>query len=185
TDSLKSGRSASLLAWNKLGRAGREFISSGPTREDISTFTGRAALKPLRVYVGLRSADTPEARAKPALEELKRVGGFKRPVLIVVTPTGTGWVDLASIDSVEYLHDGCSRERRVAVFLSRQLGVSACGPRLWRRCRTSPELRWYPVVTLLQLTLDMLRATDATIGFGHVYALAHPVVAMKSAGRIA
>jgi uncharacterized membrane protein len=27
-------------------------------------------------------------------------------VLIVVTPTGTGWVDPAAIDSVEYLHDG-------------------------------------------------------------------------------
>jgi uncharacterized membrane protein len=37
----------------------------------------------------------------------------------------------------------------------------------------SPELRWYPVVTVLQLMLDMLRATDAPIGFGHVYAPAH------------
>jgi len=37
----------------------------------------------------------------------------------------------------------------------------------------SPELRWFPVVTLLQLMLDMLRATDAPIGFGHVYAAAH------------
>jgi uncharacterized membrane protein len=41
-----------------------------------------------------------------ALEELKRIGGFERPVLIVVTPTGTGWVDPAAMDSVEYLHDG-------------------------------------------------------------------------------
>jgi uncharacterized membrane protein len=37
----------------------------------------------------------------------------------------------------------------------------------------SPELRWYPVVTLLQLTLDMLSATDAPTGFGHVYAPSH------------
>src|SRR5262245_65830497 len=68
--------------------------------------TGRPALEPVRVYVGLRSADTPENRAKLALEELKRVGGFERSVLIVVTPTGTGWVDPASLDRVEYLHDG-------------------------------------------------------------------------------
>jgi uncharacterized membrane protein len=27
-------------------------------------------------------------------------------VLIVVTPTGTGWVDPAALDSVEYLHGG-------------------------------------------------------------------------------
>jgi len=106
TDPLKTGSSASLLAWDKLGRAGREFISAGPTRDDIGAFTGRAALQPVRVYAGLRSADTAEARAKLALEELKRAGGFERSVLIVVTPTGTGWVDPAAIDSVEYLHHG-------------------------------------------------------------------------------
>jgi uncharacterized membrane protein len=106
SDPLKTGSSASLLAWDKLGRQGREFISSGPTREDINTFSGRAALEPVRVYVGLRSADTLAARAKLALEELKRVGAFERSVLIVVTPTGTGWVDPAAMDSLEYLHNG-------------------------------------------------------------------------------
>lgn len=106
TDPLKTGSDASLLAWDELGRPGREFISSGPTREDIGVFSGRGALEPLRVYVGLRAADIPSARAKLALEELKRVGGFKRPVLIVVTPTGTGWIDPAALDSVEYLHNG-------------------------------------------------------------------------------
>jgi uncharacterized membrane protein len=34
----------------------------------------------------------------------------------------------------------------------------------------SPRLRWYPVATLLQLTLAMLMATTAPIGYGHVYA---------------
>lgn len=106
TDPLKTGSSASLLAWKELGRRGRQFVSLGPTREDISAFTGRAAREPVRVYVGLRSAETLEIRAKLALEELKRVGGFERSMLIVVTPTGTGWVDPAALDSVEYLHDG-------------------------------------------------------------------------------
>src|SRR5262249_5862343 len=77
-----------------------------PRREDISAFSGREGLEPVRVYVGLRSAATPEARAKLALEELKRVGGFERSVLIVVTPTGTGWGDPAAIDHVGYLPDG-------------------------------------------------------------------------------
>ena len=106
TDPLKTGSSASLLRWTELGRRGRQFVSLGPTRKDISAFTGRTAREPVRVYVGLRSAETLEARAKLALEELKRVGGFERSVLIVVTPTGTGWVDPAALDSVEYLHDG-------------------------------------------------------------------------------
>ena len=37
----------------------------------------------------------------------------------------------------------------------------------------SPELRWYPVVTLLQLTLDMPMATASPVGYGHVFAPAH------------
>jgi uncharacterized membrane protein len=41
-----------------------------------------------------------------ALEELKRVGGFERAVLIVSTPTGTGWLDPGAVDPVEYLHGG-------------------------------------------------------------------------------
>jgi uncharacterized membrane protein len=317
TDPLKTGSSASLLAWHELGRAGREFISSGPTREEISTFSGRNSLEPIRVYVGLRSAETTEARAKLALEELKRVGGFDRSVLIVITPTGTGWVDPAALDSVEYLHDGAvasvalqysylgswlyllagvdygadaaralfkeiyeywtalAKDRRPRLYLhglslgannSEQstdlievlgdpfAGALWSGPpyssRLWRfltdrrnpgspawlpRFRdgsfvrfmnqhgetagpdstpnaawgpmrivylqyasdpvtffdyrslyrepewmlpprgpdVSPQLRWYPVVTLLQLMLDLFMATTAPIGYGHVYAPAH------------
>jgi uncharacterized membrane protein len=105
-DPQKSGSSASLLTWQELGRAGREFISTGPTRGDISAFSGQAALEPVRTYVGLRSADTVEARAKLALEELKRAGGFERRVLVVITPTGTGWVDPAAMNGLEYLHNG-------------------------------------------------------------------------------
>ena len=41
-----------------------------------------------------------------ALEELKRAGGFERSTLLLVTPTGTGWVDPASQATVEYLHRG-------------------------------------------------------------------------------
>lgn len=106
TDPEKSGSSASLLSWKELGRWGRVFAVSGPTKSDISAFSGRPALEPLRVYVGLQSADSAEARARLALEELKRVGGFDRSVLIIVTPTGSGWVDASAMDGVEYLHNG-------------------------------------------------------------------------------
>ncbi|MBR1121623.1 alpha/beta-hydrolase family protein [Bradyrhizobium lablabi] len=315
SDPLKTGSGASLLAWQELGRAGREFISSGPTREDIGAFSGQASFEPVRVYVGLRSEDTVEARARLALEELKRTGGFERPVLVVITPTGTGWVDPAALNSLEYLHHGnvasvalqysylgswlyllvgadygadaaralfkeiyaywttLPRAGRPKLYLhglslgakysemSTDLievlgdpfaGVLWSGPphssRLWRfltdnrtpgspawlpRFRdgsfvrfmnqhgdaaapvlnaawgpirivylqyasdpvtffdhrsfyrepdwmlpprgpdVSPQLRWYPVVTFLQLALDMFMALEAPIGHGHVYAPAH------------
>ena len=103
---LRTGSTASLVKWEDLGRAGREFVASGPTATDITALTGLSAKEPIRVYVGLRGAETPEERASLALEELKRTGGFDRSVLVLVTPTGTGWVDPAAMDAVEYLHHG-------------------------------------------------------------------------------
>lgn len=102
----KTGSPASLVNWQELGRAGREFIAAGPTAARISAETGHPAMEPIRVYVGLRGAQTAEARARLALEELKRVGGFSRSTLVVVTPTGTGWVDPSAMDALEHLRDG-------------------------------------------------------------------------------
>ncbi|WP_092226832.1 alpha/beta-hydrolase family protein [Bradyrhizobium sp. Gha] len=102
----KTGSAASLVKWTELGRMDRRFIASGPTRAEISAVTGQTAQAPVRVYVGLAGADTAQARARLALDELKRQHGFERSILIVVTPTGTGWIDPAAMDSVEYLHHG-------------------------------------------------------------------------------
>ncbi|MDI6025926.1 alpha/beta-hydrolase family protein [Corticibacterium sp. UT-5YL-CI-8] len=106
TEPFVTGSSASLLAWNELGRTGRRFIASGPTVAEITALTQKPALSPIRVYAGLPAGETAEQRAKLALEELKRVGGFDRSMLVVITPTGTGWVDPSAIDSLEYLHNG-------------------------------------------------------------------------------
>ena len=103
---LASGSAVSLVPWDSIGRQGKHFIVDGPQQSQVSDFTQRPALRPLRVYVGLRSAETTQDRAKLALEELKRVGGFDRSVLIVATPTGTGWLDPGAVDTVEYLHGG-------------------------------------------------------------------------------
>lgn len=105
-DPLKSGSAASLVKWDELGRMGRSYVSSGPDAAQISSFTGRPAQNPLRIYVGMRSAETAKERAKLALAEMIRVGAFERSLLLITIPTGTGWVDEMGIDPVEYLHDG-------------------------------------------------------------------------------
>lgn len=102
----QTGSPASLISWNTLGRAGRQFVSTGPSRAEIAQFLGADALEPIRVYVGLNSAERARDRALLALEELKRLGAFERSVLVIVTPTGTGWVDPAAMDTLEYLHGG-------------------------------------------------------------------------------
>lgn len=106
TDTSKVGSSESLIDWAAIGKPGRDFITSGPDAEAISAFTGRPALDPIRVYVGRANGDTAQERAELALAELKRLGAFEREVLIVASPTGTGWMDPGSHDPVEYMHGG-------------------------------------------------------------------------------
>ncbi len=98
----------SLVAWDTLGREGRKVTGLGPTASDISAFTGGPALAPIRAYAGLESADTTEARANLAVDDLERAGGFDRKYLVVATTTGSGWVDPASMDTVEYMTGGDS-----------------------------------------------------------------------------
>lgn len=102
----RTGSDASLIAWDALGRAGRQFVSTTPSAARIEALAGGPAQMPLRVYAGLPSADSAQARARLALDELRRVGGFDRAALIIITPTGTGWVDPAAIESIEYLYRG-------------------------------------------------------------------------------
>lgn len=95
-----------MIDWAAMGQPGRDFITSGPDAAAISAFTGKPALDPIRVYVGRADGETPEERAKLALAELKRLKAFERKVLVVTSPTGTGWMDPGSHDPVEYMHNG-------------------------------------------------------------------------------
>jgi uncharacterized membrane protein len=106
SDPLKTGSEASLVSWEALGRRGREFVATGPTARDITAFTNTESMEPLRVYAGLNSAETPRQRAKLALDELIRTGGFERSTLVVIVPTGTGWIDPEAVDTLEYLQRG-------------------------------------------------------------------------------
>ena len=101
-----TGGIGSLVDWGALGQPGRDYVLNGPTAEDISNFTGRDALTPIRVYIGRAQADTAQERADVALAELIRQGGFERELLIVAMPTGTGWMDPGAVDTVEYMHGG-------------------------------------------------------------------------------
>ena len=106
TDPAKVGSVASLIEWAAIGKPGRDFITSGPDAAAIAAFTGRPALDPIRVYVGRANGDTAQERASLALAELIRLGAFEREVLIMASPTGTGWMDPGSHDPVEYMHGG-------------------------------------------------------------------------------
>src|SRR5436190_16188818 len=63
-------------------------------------------MEPIRAYAGLASASDGQSRAALAVRDLQRAGGFGRKDLLVVTTTGSGWVDPALVDSFEYLSGG-------------------------------------------------------------------------------
>ena len=103
---LRSGSPQSLAPWSTLGRQGRTFVDTGPTTKEIGAFTGTTAMEPIRVYVGLKSAPSIAAESALAVRELERTGAFDRKVLVVATTTGTGWLNPAMIDPLEYMEGG-------------------------------------------------------------------------------
>jgi uncharacterized membrane protein len=103
---LRSGGPESLVSWDSLGRQGRSFVSTGPTVDELNAFSGGGAVEPIRVYAGLRSAGALQARADLVLDELIRTGAFEREVLVVGITTGTGFLDAAGVDPLEYVHNG-------------------------------------------------------------------------------
>ncbi|MGD9531825.1 alpha/beta hydrolase [Pseudonocardia sp.] len=104
----RAGSPSSMVAWESLGREGRNFSAKGPTPAEITAFTGAPAPTPIRAYAGLESADSAEERAQLAVADLERAGGFTRGTLVVITTTGSGWIDPAAIDSLEYITGGDS-----------------------------------------------------------------------------
>jgi len=104
--SMRSGSPESLVSWSTLGRQGRTFVATGPTAAQISAFNRAPAMEPIRVYVGLKSASSIGAESALAVRELQRAGAFNRKVLVVATTTGTGWVNPAMIDPLEYMYRG-------------------------------------------------------------------------------
>ncbi|GAA0401626.1 alpha/beta-hydrolase family protein [Streptomyces luteireticuli] len=103
---LRSGGPGSSVPWDSLGRNGRTFAAGGPSAVEIERFTHNPAQEPVRSYAGLRTADDTESRAARAVADLRRAGGFRRHNLLVMTTTGSGWVDPAAVDSFEYLTGG-------------------------------------------------------------------------------
>lgn len=102
-----SGSPESIVGWDTLGLEGRNFVAGAPTAEQIGAFSGSGtSVDPIRVYAGLDSAATLEQRAALVVLELDRTNAAQREAVIVVTTTGTGWVDPDAAEAIEYMYDG-------------------------------------------------------------------------------
>ena len=106
TSTVVSGGPQSQIAWDKLGRKGRDFIGGVTPTADLNAFNGGGAVDPIRVYVGQESSSDPEKRAALAVQDLVKMGAFNRKVLAIGTTTGTGWIDENAADPLEYMFNG-------------------------------------------------------------------------------
>jgi uncharacterized membrane protein len=114
-----SGAPGSLVAWESLGREGRRHVLASvrlrplPSRPrgvpdlSIETVMGEPArAAPVQVYVGLDSAATARERVDLALAEMERTGALDRGLIMLVSPTGTGYVNYVAVAAAQYLARG-------------------------------------------------------------------------------
>jgi uncharacterized membrane protein len=107
SSSMVSGGAGSLVSWDSLSREGRRNVSTALRAQLIERVVGEpAAAKPIRVYVGLESAPTEYERRDLVLRELQRTGAFDRKLPIVISPTGTGYVNYVAGEAAEYMTRG-------------------------------------------------------------------------------
>jgi uncharacterized membrane protein len=107
TSPVRSGGPGSLISWESLGSFGRAFVAEGPSAAQIRAFGGHG-MEPIRIYAGLGTAGDSEARARRAVADLDRAGGFRRSRLLIATTTGRGWLDPGTMSAFEYIAGGDS-----------------------------------------------------------------------------
>lgn len=103
---LVSGTSESLVSWDSLGLKGRDFVATTVAAEELQKFNNAVPKQPIRLYAGIKSADTAAERAELIIKEIERTKAMERKVLLVVTTTGSGWVNPNPVNALEYMYNG-------------------------------------------------------------------------------
>jgi uncharacterized membrane protein len=179
-----SGPPDSLSPFEDLGQQGRRYVTDVVTPELIEEVMGEPAVAhPLRVYVGFNSEPVYQTgRAEIALAELDRTNALDRSFLLLVSPTGTGWVDQTMIEAAELMTRGdiataCIQYGRYPSFLALQkvsLGQAQFRLLLWgvkqRLAERPPERR--PKVLVFGESLGAWSSSDVVMfqgikGFDH------------------
>ena len=122
-----SGSPDSVSTFEELGLQGRRYVVDVLTPELIEETLGEPAkAHPIRAFIGFNTEPLySTGRAELALEELDRTGAFDRSYLLLVSPTGTGWVDHTVIEAAELMTRGdiatcCIQYARSPSFLAVQ-----------------------------------------------------------------
>lgn len=106
TGPQRSGSPGSAAEWSGLGSEGRKFVAGGLRAADLARFTTRPVMEPVRVYVGLENASTPDERIALLYRDLARTGALDRKYVVIVPTTGSGWVNPTAARALELMYDG-------------------------------------------------------------------------------
>ncbi|MGB8020190.1 MAG: alpha/beta-hydrolase family protein [Candidatus Nanopelagicales bacterium] len=96
----------SEVSLDTIGREGRRFVNMALTVAEIEAVMGGPAKPPIRVFVGLESRATTSERADLAMRELEALGAFERAHIVFMSPTGTGYLNYVTAESLEFLTRG-------------------------------------------------------------------------------
>jgi uncharacterized membrane protein len=179
-----SGGPNSVSPFEELGLQGRRYVTEVVTPDAIEETLGEPSkAHPIRVYVGVDSEPIyATGRSELALNEMERLGVFDRDYLLLVSPTGTGWVDHTMIESAELFARGdiatvCIQYGKAPSFLEVQgvsLGRAQFRQLLWgvrQRLRTVDEKK-RPKVLVFGESLGAWSSSDVIMhqgieGFDH------------------
>ena len=92
-----SGGEGSLLPRERLDFEGTRFLATAP--EGLPR-------DPIRVFAGVRSAESIDERCRLAVDELERLGAFERARILVCSPTLRGYVSPVPVEAEEHLSGG-------------------------------------------------------------------------------
>jgi uncharacterized membrane protein len=179
-----SGGPNSISPFEELGLQGRRFVTEVVPPDEIDRTLGETgATHPVRVYVGVESEPLyATGRSELALAEMERLGAFDRKYLLLVSPTGTGWVDHTVAEAAEIMARGdiatvCIQYGKAPSFLELQgvsLGRAQFRQLLWgvrQRLLAVPEAK-RPKVMVFGESLGAWSSSDVIMhqgiaGFDH------------------
>jgi uncharacterized membrane protein len=102
-----SGGPGSVVPFDTLSREGRRFVNMALTRDEIAEVMGESAVAdPIRLFVGLDTAEEVEDRVDIIMDEMTRTDAFSRKVLCFASPTGSGYINYVLAEALEYLTRG-------------------------------------------------------------------------------
>ena len=102
-----TGGAYSLVPYDTLGLQGRRLVSVATAADDIEAVMGESPRKdPVRVFIGVDSAESIEERVELAIQELRRTGGFDRSTIVAASPAGTGYVNYITVEAAELMARG-------------------------------------------------------------------------------